>query len=163
MKKKPLGLNQVDVNLCQLAIGAGKPLRYFEFGLQNNALMNRAIPEKVFRGWFLETCRRGLLTWATPEEGKDHFKHRRYVITERGWMAVADHAILVEKGDYHYYKNFDGMASTLNKMQMRNQNVQVQFRDRKEGISINELLRAMPKKVREKWIAANPGWRSQSS
>ena len=154
-----LGLTPTDVNLLQLAIGAGVPLRYFEFGLQNNALLHLDVPESTFRQWFLDACSRGLLAWADRHQGRDHFKHRRYVVTDRGWLALADYIILAEKGDYHYYRNFDGTASSLNRFQKTD--IRVQFKGRKKGISLRELLQNMPPGVRKKWMAANPNWQSQ--
>jgi hypothetical protein len=152
------GLTPTDVNLLELAIGAGIPLRYYEFGLQNCALLKRDIPEPVFRELFLRTCNRGLLTWADAKEGRDHFKHRRYVVTDAGWMALADYLIAAEKGDYHYYKNFDGTSDSLKKFEKND--VEIQFKDRKKGISLKELLSNMPPKVRKRWMEANPRWQS---
>ena len=159
---KKLGLNETHLNLCKLAVGMGRPGMYWEFGLQNNALTGQNIPEAQFRPAFLSACTKGLLVWADDKQGRLHFKLRKYSISDRGWLAIVDEAILATKSaeDYHYYKTFDGTESGLKKIQKSQQDVQVKFKGRKNGISIKELFRGAPKAVQEKIKAANPNWRS---
>jgi hypothetical protein len=159
---KKLGLTSTHVNLCKLAIGMGRPGMYWEFGLQNNALVGADIPEKTFRPYFLDACNKGLLVWADDGQGRIEFKLRKYVITDRGWMVVVDDALLENKSaeDYHYYKTFDGTESGLKRVQKSSNDVEVHFKGRKKGISIKELFRTAPKSAQDKIKAANPKWKS---
>ncbi len=160
--ERKLGLTPFHLNICKLCIGSGRPAAYFELGLQNSALMGKRIPESMFRPRFLQTIDKGLIAWADDYQGRIPFKMRRYVTTDRGWLAVAEMAILenAEEG-YHYYKNFDGTPSSLDKFQKKE--VQIQFKGRKDPISLRELFKTAPKQVRDKIIQANPKWRSMVS
>jgi hypothetical protein len=159
--QKKLGLTPFHLNICKLCIGSGHPPAYFELGLQNNALLGQQVPESMFRPRFLDTINKGLISWANDKQGRLPFKMRRYSITDRGWMAVADLAILdnAEEG-YNYYKNFDGTSSSLDKFQKKDRRVEIQFKDRKQGISLKELFRNMPRSAQEKIKRANPNWKS---
>jgi hypothetical protein len=157
--EKKIGLTTTHLNLCKLAIGMGRPGMYWEFGLQNNALLKMNLPESKFRPEFLEACSKGLLVWADDRQGRVHFKLRKYNIADRGWLAVVDEAILGGE-DYNYYKTFDGTEAGLKKVQKGSKDVEIKFKGRKQGISIKELFRSAPKSVQEKIKAANPKWQS---
>lgn len=162
---KKLGLTSTHLNLCQLAIGMGRPGMYWEFGLQNNALVGVEIKEQVFRPYFVDACKRGLLVWSDDKQGRRPFKLRSYVIGDQGWLAVVDAALIENKTaeDYHYYKTFDGTEAGLKKVQKGSKDVEIKFKDRKQGISIKELFRSAPKAVQERIKASNPKWQSMLS
>lgn len=158
-----LGLTDLELDVCQLCIGSGAPPMYFELGIQCSSLSKsrngRVLPERVFHPQFVRLLKKGLVAWCDDNQGARPFQHRRYAITDRGWMAVADVAI-AEGEDYTYYKTFDGSSHMLNKLQSKGRRVEVKFKDRKQGISVQELFRNMPKRVQEKIKAANPNWKS---
>ena len=130
--ERMFGLTPFHLNLCRLAIGCGQPQTYVELGLQNNALLPKPVPEALFRPRFIDAVRRGLLCWSTEREGLKGFKYRRYEVTDRGWLAVVD-VTIAEGGDYHYYKNFDGTGSSLDKFETKGKDVRIQFKGRKEA------------------------------
>lgn len=134
-KHTPYGLTPFQMNVIHLVLGAGYPLTQGEIGFMNNAMSGGKVPPNLFKPRFDKICQQGFLSLVGVDEVWNNPKERRYMVTKRGRAAVADMGIL-NGGDYHYYRNFDGSASSLDKF--LNKKVVIQGRDKE--IDMSEIL-----------------------
>lgn len=114
MSRTPFGLTPLEMNVLNLAHGSSHPLTYAELGFLSNSMNDIKIPESMFLPRFRKMLHKGLLALADPREVANHPKNKRYKITTKGRSAIVDMGI-INGGDYHYFKNFDGNSSSLDK------------------------------------------------
>lgn len=114
MSRTPFGLTPLEMNVLHLALGSSYPMTYGEFGFLNNSMSGGKVPERFFAPRFHRILEKGLLVLSDPSETRNHPKNRRYAVTKKGRAAITDMGI-INGGDYHYYRNFDGTSSSLDK------------------------------------------------
>lgn len=127
MSRTPFGLTPLEMNVLHLALGSSYPMTYGEFGFLNNSMSKGKVPESMFAPRFRKMLHKGLLALADTREVTNHPKNKRYKITQKGRSAVTDMGIL-NGGDYHYYRNFDGSSTSLDKFLTKK--VVIQSRDK---------------------------------
>ena len=149
------GLTHLQYTLLRLAVGMGRPGRYFEYAVQFLAMEKIRVKDSDFRPLFVQMLRKGLLVLVNENQLAEQFKARQYKVTDKGWEALCDVEIS-KGGDYTFYKEFDGTASGLTKFESKAK-VGVQTHGTNANL-IKAALKNMSPSARAKFKNANPRW-----
>ncbi len=111
---KFLGFGPLQIDMLKMVAGTTGKQTYSDIGFLVSSMHGFKLKEGDYRPRFLDLCRNGLLRWEVPEESKKLFKDRKFRITEKGRLFIADLQIHFG-GDSYFYRYYSGNPDDLDR------------------------------------------------